>query len=199
LDKEAIFVEIYLNEVKQNINTNDIIKIFELIREKINEEIIMDIYLDEMEVTEEVLVDNQDNLEQDSTLKFETKAVIELIGETLDEVDDYLPKLKQGVQETAQLFREEKLEQARENYELCLQGFEWYINVLQNVLSLLDDKQMHKAGEKVISEFNDVLNEVMRKLEVKDYFIVADLLEKKLVSQIHQFKNLNDKFIEKID
>lgn len=192
-------MEVYINETEQDINTNDVEKILDIIQETLNEEIIAAIYLDDMEVNQEVLVDNKSSLGPNSTLKFETKQVTDLINEILDEVDDYLPKLKQGVIDTANLFRNKELEEARSNYELCLRGFEWYIEVLQRILSLLDDEELRKSGEEVIVDFNQQLNDLMRKLEIKDYETAAELLEIDFVNHIKQFQDLNQQFIDELE
>ncbi|ADL11809.1 hypothetical protein [Acetohalobium arabaticum] len=186
-------MEVYINEDQLEGVSGDIEEIISNVHSRLDREIVEQIYLNDMRVNEDLLLSSDFEFDEESILKFETKEVNQLIEETLSEIDMYLPKLKEGVINTAQLFRQEKLEKGRAKYESCLEGLEWYINVLQNILSLLDSEELTKQGEEILIEFNKRLRDVMKKMQIKDFDSAADLLEDEIVDYIGQFNELNDK------
>src|SRR6056297_1706260 len=97
-------------------------EILELIDTKLEREIIDTIYLDEVDVSLAYFQENELDLERIDAIKFETKKVSVLIEETLSQAEDYLPKLKNALNNSAAQFKEEQVEAAADLLDKTLKG-----------------------------------------------------------------------------
>lgn len=188
------------NEVREELSDIDTFnKLLEAIRSKLDSEIIEKIYLDDVEVNESYLINNEPEIEKISELKLITKKNEELILETLEEADDYLPNLKEGVMKTSELFRKGDNEEANLKYQLCLEGLEWYINVLQRILSLIEAEKLKEEIQSCLSDINNMLVDLMKAYKNEDIVFVADLLEYEIADYIDEFIEFNKELKETLD
>jgi len=190
-------MNIYLNE--QLIEENEITdknEILELIDSKLEREIVNTIHLDDVEVSLEYFQENELDLERIDKIKFESKKVDQLITETLKEAEDYLPKLKNSLNNSADLFKNGKEADASDLLDKNLEGIQWYLEVINGIMSLIDNEELKDKGNKILSDFTQALNRAMVALQNENYDYLGDLLEVEMVEYIDKLKDFNQELLE---
>jgi len=189
-------MKIYINEnvIEEAVTEkNDILK---LVESKLENEIIDTIHLDEVEVSLEYFQENELDLERIDEIKFESKKVEQLITETLKEAEDYLPKLKNALNNSAELFKNGKEADASDLLDKTLEGIQWYLEVINGIISLIDNEELKDKGNKILSDFNQALNRAMIALQNEDYDYLGDLLEVEIVEYLGKLKDFNQELLE---
>jgi len=190
-------LKIYINENSLAEDATDKNDILELVESKLENEIIDTIHLDEVEVSLEYFRENELDLERIDEIKFESKKVEQLITETLKEAEDYLPKLKNALNNSAELFKNCKEADASDLLDKTLEGIQWYLEVINSIMSLIDNKELKGKGNKILSNFTQALNRAMVSLQNEDYDYLGDLLEVEMVEYLEKLKDFNQELIEK--
>jgi len=170
--------------------------ILELVESKLENEIVDTIHLDEVEVSLEYFQENELDLERIDKIKFESKKVEQLITETLKEAEDYLPKLKNALNNSAELFKNGKEADASDLLDKTLEGIEWYLEVINGIMSLIDNEKLKDKGNKILSAFTQALNRAMVALQNENYDYLGDLLEVEMVEYIDKLKVFNKELLE---
>ena len=190
-------MEIYINksriEAKEITGKTDIL---ELVESKLEKEIIDTIYLDEVDVSLAYFQENELDLERIDAIKFETKKVSLLIEETLTQAEDYLPKLKNALNNSAAKFKENQVEEAANLLDKTLEGIEWYLEVINGIISLIDKQELKDKGNKILKDFTQALNRAMVALQNEDYDYLADLLEVEMVEYLDKLSDFNQELLE---
>jgi hypothetical protein len=190
-------MNIYINDsrIKAEAVTakNDIL---ELVESKLEDEVIDTIYLDKVDVSLEYFQENELDLERIDQIKFETKKVEDLITETLKEAENYLPKLKDAVQKSALFFKNGKEADASELLDKTLEGIQWYLEVINGIMSLIENKDLKDKGNKILSDFTQTLNRAMVALQNEDYDYLGDLLEVEVTEYLAKMSSLNQELLE---
>jgi hypothetical protein len=190
-------MEIYINEkVIDTDGITDKNDILELVEANLENEIIDTIYLDEVEVSLEYFQENELDLDRIDKIKFESKKVEQLITETLTEAEDYLPKLKKALNNSAEFFKNEKEADVSDLLDKTLEGIQWYLEVVNGILSLIDNKELKDKGNKILTDFTQVLNRAMVSLQNEDYDYLGDLLEVEMVEYLEKLKDFNQELLE---
>lgn len=190
-------MNIYLNEELIEINSINKLEIAENINSELEKEIIEKIYLDEIEVTLDYFLNNDLDLERFDKIKFISKDVNQLIAESLQEAEKYLPKLKQGLKDTAEELRTGSIDQASELLNHSIDGLEWYLNILNSILDLREEDTLSKNLKNYIEKFNLALNRAMISLKKEEYNDLADLLEAEIISYLDTLSEFNKQLLEK--
>ncbi len=167
-------------------------EILNLIGENMEKEIIDEIYVNDVEVNLKYLTDSLIEADDIKSLKINTKKVTTLINNTLQEIDNYLPVLKNGCLDAADLFRNNDFEEANQKYQLILDGIDWYTGTITHIINLLDFENEKKDFENYIILLNDTLSEIINAYENKDNILVADILEYELTEIIENFIQKNE-------
>jgi len=190
-------MDIYLNESMINIELNNLSKknILNEITERIDNEIIETIYLDEVEVSLDYFKDNNIELDKLNEIKFITKKVSVLLKETQLEIKEYLPKLKTALFETAELYKQEKIEKAADKLNKCLDGLEWYTEVMNSIMNLTESKELAEHGKKLLNKFDNATTRAMIGLQNGNYQYLADIIEAEIVEYLSKLEELNDKLL----
>lgn len=190
-------MEIYINEnqieVESLIDKNDVLELVEL---KLDNEIIDTIHLDEVEVSLEFFQESQLDLERIDKIKFESKKVEQLITETLKEAENYLPKLKNSLNNSAELFKNRKEADASDLLDKTLEGIQWYLEVINGIMSLIDKEELKNKGNKILTDFIQALNRAMIALQNEDYDYLGDLMEVEMVEYIDKLSEFNQELLE---
>ncbi|PRX32590.1 hypothetical protein BX659_104139 [Orenia metallireducens] len=190
-------MKILLDNQELNIDkVNSLTEILEEIREDINDKIISEIYINGNIVTEEELINF--DLNEVKSIEFLTKKSIRLVEETLTEANNYLPKLKKGFIDIANLFRDQEIIDANEKLQLCLDGVKWYTGVLMKILSLVYGENQEISEIKKLEEFNTLINKSLDAMEEDDWNLVANILEDDISIYIDEFIKLNNNLLEHI-
>lgn len=192
-------MKIYLNEkeVSEEVNRDNISEILDYIYKNSNNEIINEIKIDGISVNQDYLHDNFEKLNDVSILKFKTQKVNQLIIESLEQANEYLPILKDGILETVNLLRNNELLKADKKYQQILDGLEWYIDIISKIISLVEEE--HNRGSELVNSLNDKLSEIIIAYEKDDMLLIADLLEYEILDIIETFINYNTKIYKKFN
>jgi len=193
LDEMKIYINENIIEAEAVTDKNDIIK---LIESKLDNEIIDTIHLDEVDVSLEYFQENELDLKRIDEIKFETKKVKDLITETLKEAEDYLPKLKNALNNSAELFKNGIEADASELLDKALEGIQWYLEVINGIMSLIENKELKNKGNKILTDFTQALNRAMVALQNEDYDYLGDLLEVDMVEYLEKLRNFNQELLE---
>lgn len=189
-------MNIYLNSKSVEINTKNKEKIIENIKKRLEDEIIEIIYLDEVEVSLNYFLNNNLELDRFDKIKFISKKVELLIKETLNQAEEYLPRLKTGIKETTIELRNENYQKISELIDPVINGLEWYLNILNSVIKLREEKTITKNIRNHLKKFNLALNRVMIAFEKESYENLADLLDVDILSYLDTFIKFNKKLLD---
>jgi len=190
-------MNIYLNDnLIKDIEITAKEEILELIDSKLEREIVDTIYLDEVDVSLAYFKENELDLERLSEIKFETKTVPVLIEETLTQAEDYLPKLKDALNNSAAKFKEDEVEAAADLLDKTLEGIEWYLEVINGIIPLIDKQELKDKGNKILKDFTQALNRAMVALQNEDFDYLADLLEVEMVEYLDKLSDFNQELLE---
>lgn len=170
--------------------------ILELIDSKLEREIIDTIYLDEVDVSLAYFQENELDLERINSIKFETKKVLVLIEETLTKAEEYLPKLKDALNNSAAKFKEDQVEAAADLLDKTLKGIEWYLEVINGIISLIENQELKDKGNEILKDFTQALNRAMVALQNEDFDYLADLLEVEMVEYLDKLSAFNKKLLK---
>jgi len=190
-------MKIYINE--NVIEAEDVTEknnILKLVETNLENEIVDTIHLDEVEVSLEYFQENELDLERIDEIKFKSKRVEQLITETLKEAEDYLPKLKNALNNSAELFKNGKEADASDLLDKALEGIQWYLEIINGIISLIDNKELKDKGNEILSDFTQALNRAMVALQNENYDYLGDLLEVEMVEYIDKLKDFNQELLE---
>jgi len=191
---------IYLNneEISEKYNSLELPNILKEIKNNLEDEILNKILVNGVEVNEKYLMETLIEKKDIKKLQFITKNTENLIKETIKEASEYLPKLKNGISDTVSYFRNGEEKQAHDNYQLVMDGLEWYTGVIIKVLSLLDEQELYNKAEKMIKKLNRPLSDMMVAYNKQDYVLVADILEYEIIEYVVKFIDINEKIKKRI-
>ena len=191
-------MKIYINEniiEAENITDNN--DILELVGSNLEDEVIDTIYLDQVEVSLEYFQKNELDLERLDKIKFKSKKVEQLINETLEEAEIYLPKLIAALNNSAELFKNGKEADASDLLDKTLKGIQWYLEVIDGIISLIDNEKLKDRGNKILTYFTHSLNRAMVALQNENYDYLGDLLEVEMVEYVDKLSGFNQDLLEK--
>lgn len=160
------------------------------IQDNLDDKILKTILVNDVEVNERYLKETLIEKEDIKSIKFVTKKTEILVKETLDQIDEYLPTLKKGVINTADLFRKNEIRKANSKYQQIIEGIVWYTGVISKIVSLLAKKDIDNKVEEMLNELNKTLTEMMVAHKKDDIVLVADMLEYEIVDYIDDFIEL---------
>ena len=152
--------------------------------------------MDEVEVSLKYFQENELDLDRIDEIKFETKKVEQLITETLVEAENYLPKLKKALNNAAELFKNGKEADASDLLDKTLEGIQWYLEVVNGILSLIDNEELKDKGNKILTDFTQALNRAMIALQNEDYDYLGDLLEVEMMEYLGKLSDFNQELLE---
>lgn len=190
-------LKVYLNdrELDENFKSVSLPDLLIKIKGSLENQILKQIFVNEVEVNEKYLKESLLDKKDIDEIRFVTQKTEDLIEETLKEADEYLPKLREGVLNTAKKFRNDESKKANNKYQNILKGIEWYIDVINKIISILDEEELYNKYQKLVKRMNEQLTKVMTAYNKDDIVLVADILEYEIVEFIDEFKELNDKLI----
>ncbi|MFW5794996.1 MAG: hypothetical protein ACOCV1_05890 [Bacillota bacterium] len=173
-------------------------KIFETVKQDLEDEIVKKIFLNDVEINEYYLKENVVDKKDIKELKFITQETNKLIIETLKEIDNYLPKLKKGVLNASEFLRIGKYKEANKKYQLIIDGLEWYIKNTNYIGRLINNHSLSKRIRDNVLSLNEILVEMMEAYTSNDKVLVADILEYEIIEYINGFQKLNKDIMEHV-
>jgi hypothetical protein len=187
-------LKIYLNdkELDNEYRFLTLPELLESVKDDIENRILKLILVNGTEVEEKYLSEKLIDKEDIQVIKFVTQRTDELIKGTLNQIDEYLHKLKDGIEETVDLFRTGETNKANKMYQQIIEGLDWYIQVTTKILSLLNTEGLKKKGNNKLNDLNEILGEIMEAQENEDTVLIADILEYEISRYIEEFMDFND-------
>jgi hypothetical protein len=190
-------MNIYINDnIIETDNITDKKSLLEIVDSKLDDEIIEKIYFDEVEVSLNYFQENEIKLEKLNKIKFQTKELSLLIEETLKEAEKYLPKLKKALKNSAFMFKNKEEQRASGLLDKTLEGIEWYLEVINGIISLTDNEELQDQGNKILSSFTQSLNRAMVALQNKHYNYLGDILEVEMLEYLNKLSDFNKKLLK---
>lgn len=149
-----------------------------------------------------IVIDEIEELAADKIEKVEifTKKTGILILESLQEMNEYIVKLKSGIEGAVNMFQDDNERDAMIKMEEISDGLEWIYNILESAEALkkIDYKEIEFTN--VLEKFRNILPEILESLENKDNIMLSDLLNYELSPVIDEIaKNIPviyDKILE---
>jgi len=191
-------MQIYINGELSNRDYKELEKeeILNVIIKDLDNQFIETIHLDNVEVNINYFQNNKIDLAKVEKIEIITKNIDELIDETLLEAKEYLPKLKQGLIDVANLFCQEKIEEGNYKYQLCLEGIEWYTLALDKILILIDYENLRKQVEEKLRNLNNIISKLMISYQKNDIESFTNIIEHKVINYIDDFIDINNKLLD---
>ncbi|MFW6025757.1 MAG: hypothetical protein ACOCRX_05380 [Candidatus Woesearchaeota archaeon] len=190
-------MKIYLNnkEMENEYKFMPLDELFTYIQKNLKDKIVKVIKVDGVEIKpKDFCKMKKDNI---NSIRFITQETKELIKETLVEVENYLPRLKEGILDLAELYRNGKLEKTNQKYQLIVDGVEWYVSVMNKIISLKesneDDEDTIDQYFKNMQRLNKFLEEIVIAKENDDFILIADIFRYEIVDVIENFRQINKK------
>lgn len=119
---------------------------------------------------------------QDAEVHVMTQSVGELIASTLQSANEYLPRLDSSSVQAAILLHEGRERDAFGLVAQLVEGLQWYAEFLASVTTLMPN-EAEWASER-LAALGNVLENVLGSWEVRDYTLLADLLEYELSPEL---------------
>lgn len=179
------------NELGEKYKGLTLPEILKSVKNSLKDKILKKIYINNVEVNERYLAESLLEKDDIEIIKFATQGTTDLVKETLDEIDKYLPVLRTGVMDTADLFRNGKNKEANEKYQQVIEGIGWYIEATLNILSINGKEGIYEEGQGNLNSFNKILSDLMVAHKKNDNILLADILEYEVSEFINVFINFN--------
>jgi hypothetical protein len=135
-------------------------------------------------------------------IRFISQPIKDLVRESIEEGDRYLPLLKDGLEAVATLFERGDYHEAQSRLSQGVEGIDWLSSVLGKCCILrgiaLSD---FKSGnyEEYTAELNKTLNELISSLESGKNLQIAYIIRENLSQLINRFSDFWDEIKEQID
>lgn len=190
-------MKIYLNEkeLDKSYQSSTLPDLLASIKDDLDDEILRQIFVNGVKVNEKYLRESFLDKEDIQSIKFTTQKIEVLINETLQQAEEYLPKLKNGIMDTANCFRNGESKETNERYQQILKGVEWFIKAMTKILSIKGNDDLYKESQELIGGLNKSLTELMKAYNKNDIVLVADILEYKIIDYIDEFILINNKLL----
>lgn len=154
-------------------------------------------------VVVEIKIDGNDignvenkSIEMIEEIEFFTKSGRIIALEALQEMNNYLERLKNGsVNLAAKINRGENAEVSQMTL-VAIDGLEWIYNIFYSIegISGIDYKEM--GFSKIFDRYQDILKEILESLEDKDEMLLADLMEYEVPDIIEELREYIPKIYE---
>ena len=191
-------MEVIINETKVEIDLDELSKdeILEKVWEELEDEIIDRIYLDEVEVSLDYFKENSIKLDKIDEVTFLTKTNDVLIEETLQQAEGYLPKLKEALNQAADLYKSKSLNKAADKLDQCLDGLEWYTEAMSGIYNLIEEEVAFDTGKNLLDKLNKANSRAMVAMQNENYDYLSDIIKFEIVDYLDKLNDLNSELLE---
>ena len=94
------------------------------------------------------------------------------------------------------LGKENEVEEAANLLDKTLEGIAWYLEVINDIISLIDNEELKEKGKEFLNNFTQALNRAMLALQNEDFDYLADLLEIEMVEYLDKLSDFNQELLE---
>ncbi|MDK2934111.1 MAG: hypothetical protein PWP27_1921 [Clostridiales bacterium] len=107
-----------------------------------------------------------------------------LMIETLQEIDNYLPKVMHAVQSMVSYFQGGSEQQAIEVFGPFTEAMQWLLDAITLTKSMQEEYDIHVSTQ----ELEDVLPQLLEGWENSDYILISDILEYEILPILEQWQ-----------
>jgi hypothetical protein len=94
------------------------------------------------------------------------------------------------------MFKNKEKQRASGLLDKTLEGIEWYLEVINGIISLTDNEELQDQGNKILSSFTQSLNRAMVALQNKHYNYLGDILEVEMLEYLNKLSDFNKKLLK---
>ena len=195
---EDLTMEIYVDNNRREDLEKDQLQgreLFATLSRECNDRIISQIEVDGVELNPDYFQSRLFKADEVQRIDFKTKKTAVIIEETIEEAEDYLPRIEEALSTVAKHFRSAIDQRGDSKFNQCLEGLEWYLDVLNRILSLLEDEELKEEGNSLIEEFNQLLQRALKNYQNKNMQDLADNIEHEILGYLQKFRTFNKKLL----
>ncbi|BDU51071.1 hypothetical protein [Haliovirga abyssi] len=182
-------MEIFIDKVKVDADiekTDDLDTIIKEVENFIKEtgKVIISINIDGRALED---VDNV-TINEVKKIEFETQIPQVLLLESFQEMNNYIYKLKDGIQNIVNLLA---IEEESEAFTIIVQltnGLEWIDNVFSSVKEILGIEFKKIEFDELIESFQNIVESIVESIEDRDYVLLSDILEYELLDMLEDIE-----------
>ncbi|MGM0508353.1 MAG: hypothetical protein ACQERZ_04230 [Fusobacteriota bacterium] len=148
----------------------------------------------------DINIDNVENIDisQVEKIEFDAKNSVELLLESIQELNIYLNKMDVGIKKVVEYLNEDSNQKALNFIISVIDGLEWIYNVLGSINDVVLEKYDINMLKKIFYEYEDILENLLDSLEEKDMIMLADILEFEMLEKIEEIKEKLPKLYDEI-
>jgi hypothetical protein len=129
------------------------------------------------------------------SLELQTGVSQEMVFRALSDAKDYLGRLNPGIEETAELFRVGDETKAHTQYGQCLDGINWFIQIVEGARQVvgLDYNKIvfnRVSVQSYVENLEHNIRELWRAQQEEDWIMLSDLLEYELLPMMEGWKEI---------
>ncbi len=133
-----------------------------------------------------------------------TNSIRNLVLESLQGANGYLPQLIDGIEQTAVLLHENQVKDGMNLLQQCITGLGWFLEIIDKGTQLIATTLSPSAIADLPyiekrTATNDTLNNLMAKLSEGDMVIVGDLLEFDLVATLKEWAIIVPQIMNRVE
>jgi hypothetical protein len=173
----------------------------EIIDKLTDQKISQDRVITTVRVNGKELIEDENGLFPDlpggeiESLELHTEQSLVMALRGIEDAKTYLDRLIEGVEKTVELFRIGEDTKSQDQYGLCLEGLNWFIQVLKGVGQVLElDYQSVLLNRVSIQSYIENLDHIIREMLTaqsdEDWVLLSDLLEYELLPAIQCWKDI---------
>lgn len=194
-------MRLYLDGQEEKIEFKPECSLGQMIDQICSQKIPGDRVITQIRVNGEELLEDENGLYPDipgdvvDSLELKTGLAEEMAKQGLSHARDYLEKLNPGIEKTAELFRTGADAKALDQYGRCMDGINWFIQILEGARQVmgLDYKIIHFNKVSVHAYLENLHENIREMLKVQcdeDWVMLSDLLEYEMLPMMDGWKEI---------
>ena len=194
-------MRLYLDGQEEKIEFKPECSLGQMIDQICSQKIPGDRVITQIRVNGEELLEDENGLYPDipgdvvDSLELKTGLAEEMAKQGLSHARDYLEKLNPGIEKTAELFRTGADAKALDQYGRCMDGINWFIQILEGARQVigLDYNIIHFNKVSVHAYLENLHENIREMLKVQcdeDWVMLSDLLEYEMLPMMDGWKEI---------
>ncbi len=194
-------MRIYVDRQRENVDFPPGLSLWEIIDRITSQGISDNRVITHIKVNGQELLEDENGLYPDmgsdeiDSLELETSLPREMAHQGLEDARKYLQKLNPGIEKTAELFRLGEESKANAHYGHCIDGINWFMQILEGVRQVLglNFQGISFKGKSVqvyIQKQQEIIRQMWRVQVEEDWVMLSDLLEYELLPIMEAWKEI---------
>jgi hypothetical protein len=194
-------MRIYVDELEEKMEFPPGVSLGEIIDQLCNQKIFQDRVISHVRVNGQELVEDENGLFPDvpggeiDSLELQTELSREMAYQGVLDARNYLERLTPGIEKTAELFRLGEDAKSHGQYALCMEGINWFTQVLEGARQVMDLDYQKIVFNRVsvhsyIENLEHIISEMLTAQSDEDWVMLSDLLEYELLPIMEGWKEI---------